>query len=138
MKLRPDSEVPVPWVFILLLCLFEEVVNLRASSPNGFVGLSESRVVRKLGRFVWNDRNTPVFQVSVKHRSTEEHFVHPKRHHAACVPQINRVVESLAVEEHAIKGRNVSSCPVVNVSIKSLAVDKHSRHLLHARRVPTA
>ena len=135
-KLRPDPEVPVPWVFILLLCLFEEVVNLRASSPNWFVGLGESRVVRKLGRFVWNGRNTPVVQVFVKHRSAEEHSVHPIRHHAACVPQINRVVESLAVKEHAVKGRDISSCPAVNVSSKNLAVDKHSCHILHARCVP--
>ena len=42
-KLRPDPEVPVPWVFILLLCLYEEDVNLGASSPDRELCVGESR-----------------------------------------------------------------------------------------------
>ena len=85
-KLRPDPEVPVPWVFILLLCLFEEVVNLGAGSPDRLVGRGESRVIGKLGRLIWNGRNAPGFHISVKQSSIEEHLVHTKTGNAARVP----------------------------------------------------
>ena len=108
-KLRPDPEVPVPWVFILLLCLFEEVVNLRASSPNWFVGLGESRVVVELGRLAWDGRNTPVVQVSVKQSGIAEHLVHTKTGNAASVPQVERIIENRRAVEHALKVSHISS-----------------------------